>query len=92
MREGFALYASMFSAFYLALFIVLVALIVRGVSFEFRGKRATRAWRVGCLSCWSPGCSPTSQRRMATALPEIGGGRPLVEPRRGVAGVPSAQQ
>ena len=40
-------YASMFSAFYLALFIVLVALIVRGVSFEFRGKRATRAWRAG---------------------------------------------
>jgi cytochrome d ubiquinol oxidase subunit II len=40
-------YASMFSPFYLALFIVLVALIVRGVSFEFRGKRATRAWRVG---------------------------------------------
>ena len=40
-------YASMFSAFYLALFIVLVALIVRGVSFEFRGKRDTRAWRAG---------------------------------------------
>ena len=42
-------YASMFSGFYLALFIVLVALIVRGVSFEFRGKRdsAALAGRLG---------------------------------------------
>ena len=31
-------YASLFSGFYLALFLVLVALIVRGVSFEFWGK------------------------------------------------------
>jgi cytochrome d ubiquinol oxidase subunit II len=40
-------YASMFSGFYLALFIVLVALIVRGVSFEFRGKRDSVRWRAG---------------------------------------------
>ena len=40
-------YASMFSGFYLALFIVLVALIVRGVSFEFRGKRDSARWRAG---------------------------------------------
>jgi cytochrome d ubiquinol oxidase subunit II len=38
-------YASMFSGFYLALFIVLAALIVRGVSFEFRGKRDSDRWR-----------------------------------------------
>ena len=31
-------YASLFSGAYLALFLVLMALIVRGVSFEFRGK------------------------------------------------------
>ena len=42
-----AWYASMFSGFYLALFVVLVALIVRGVSFEFRGKRDSTRWRVG---------------------------------------------
>lgn len=42
-----AWYASMFSAFYLPLFIVLVALIVRGVSFEFRGRRAGARWRQG---------------------------------------------
>jgi cytochrome d ubiquinol oxidase subunit II len=40
-------YAAMFSGFYLALFIVLAALIVRGVSFEFRGKRDSARWRAG---------------------------------------------
>ena len=40
-------YASMFSGFYLALFVVLAALIVRGVSFEFRGKRDSPRWRAG---------------------------------------------
>ncbi|MBF4694227.1 cytochrome d ubiquinol oxidase subunit II [Fusibacter ferrireducens] len=38
-------YATMFSGFYLALFLVLVALIVRGVTFEFRNKDAYRIWR-----------------------------------------------
>ncbi len=33
-----AWYASMFSALYLALMLVLIALIIRGVSFEYRGK------------------------------------------------------
>jgi cytochrome d ubiquinol oxidase subunit II len=42
-----AWYASMFSGFYLALWIVLVALIVRGVSFEFRGQRDGARWRAG---------------------------------------------
>jgi cytochrome bd ubiquinol oxidase subunit II len=40
-----AWYATMFSGFYLALVLLLVALIVRGVSFEFRGKRESIAWR-----------------------------------------------
>jgi cytochrome bd ubiquinol oxidase subunit II len=38
-------YATMFSAFYLALVLLLAALIVRGVSFEYRGKRAAARWR-----------------------------------------------
>ena len=38
-------YATMFSGFYLALVLVLVALIVRGVSFEYRGKRDAARWR-----------------------------------------------
>jgi cytochrome d ubiquinol oxidase subunit II len=38
-------YATLFSGFYLALFLILLALIVRGVAFEFRGKRPEPAWR-----------------------------------------------
>lgn len=38
-------YATWFSAGYLALLLVLVALIVRGVSFEWRGKVNAHAWR-----------------------------------------------
>ncbi len=40
-------YATLFSGFYLALFLILVALIVRGVAFEFRGKREDARWRAG---------------------------------------------
>jgi len=42
-------YATMFSALYLALLLVLVALMARGVVFEFRGKSADPRWR----SAWS---------------------------------------
>jgi cytochrome bd ubiquinol oxidase subunit II len=42
-----AWYASMFSAFYLPLLLVLVALIIRGVAFEYRGKRDNSNWRRG---------------------------------------------
>ena len=38
-------YATMFSGFYLALLIILVALILRGVSFEFRSKNDSTRWR-----------------------------------------------
>jgi cytochrome bd-type quinol oxidase subunit 2 len=38
-------YATMFSGFYVALVLLLVALIARGVSFEFRGKRDSERWR-----------------------------------------------
>jgi cytochrome bd ubiquinol oxidase subunit II len=37
-------YATMFSGFYLALVLLLAALIVRGVSFEYRGKRPAARW------------------------------------------------
>jgi cytochrome d ubiquinol oxidase subunit II len=40
-------YATMFSALYLALLLVLVALMARGVSFEYRGKRDSARWRGG---------------------------------------------
>src|SRR5947199_7456716 len=38
-------YAALFSGFYLPLLIILVALIVRGVAFEFRGKVDDPRWR-----------------------------------------------
>ena len=38
-------YATMFSGYYLALFLVLVGLILRGVAFEYRGKRDSVTWR-----------------------------------------------
>jgi cytochrome d ubiquinol oxidase subunit II len=38
-------YATVFSGFYLALMLVLFALIVRAVSFEFRSKVESKSWR-----------------------------------------------
>ena len=38
-------YATMFSGYYLALFLVLLALILRGVAFEYRGKHDTARWQ-----------------------------------------------
>jgi cytochrome d ubiquinol oxidase subunit II len=38
-------YATVFSGFYLALFLVLAALIFRGMTFEFRHKREDARWR-----------------------------------------------
>ena len=37
-------YATMFSAFYLALFLMLVALILRGVAFDLRGRQESACW------------------------------------------------
>lgn len=38
-------YATLFSGFYLPLFLILVALIVRGLAFEYRSKYGKPAWR-----------------------------------------------
>ena len=46
-----AWYASLFSGFYLALLLILVALIIRGVAFEYRGKREGRRWKAGWDAC-----------------------------------------
>lgn len=40
-------YAVSFSAFYLAMFVVLAALIMRPVGFKYRSKRPDPAWRAG---------------------------------------------
>jgi cytochrome d ubiquinol oxidase subunit II len=41
-------YATLFSGFYLALFLILLALILRGVGFEFRGKQPNARWKRAC--------------------------------------------
>ena len=38
-------YATMFSGFYLALFLVVIGLILRGISFEYRSKDSNPLWR-----------------------------------------------
>ncbi|MEU7177171.1 MULTISPECIES: cytochrome d ubiquinol oxidase subunit II [Streptomyces] len=38
-------YATLFSGFYLPLLVILVCLIVRGVAFEYRAKRAEERWQ-----------------------------------------------
>ncbi len=38
-------YATLFSGFYLALFLVLIGLILRGIAFEFRSKVESPRWR-----------------------------------------------
>ena len=38
-------YATMFSGFYLAFVLLLIGLILRGVSFEYRGKNPSERWR-----------------------------------------------
>ncbi|MGV1003386.1 MAG: cytochrome d ubiquinol oxidase subunit II [Candidatus Nanopelagicales bacterium] len=44
-------YATLFSGFYLPLFLILVALIVRGVAFEYRSKRGDATWRKRWDAC-----------------------------------------
>ncbi|MFG1959959.1 cytochrome d ubiquinol oxidase subunit II [Nonomuraea sp. NPDC049028] len=41
-------YASLFSGFYVPLLLILLALIVRGVAIEYRGKRSSVTWRRWC--------------------------------------------
>src|SRR3954453_18548834 len=40
-------YATLFSGFYLALLLILLALIIRGVSFEYRHQRDSLRWKSG---------------------------------------------
>jgi len=40
-------YATLFSGFYMPLFLILIALIFRNLAFEYRGKRLGAGWRSG---------------------------------------------
>ena len=55
-------YAAMFSGLYTALMLLLFAIIIRAVSFEFRGKEESQAWRKmwdGCQFVGSDACDVT---------------------------------
>jgi cytochrome d ubiquinol oxidase subunit II len=66
-------YASLFSGFYLALFLILIALIIRGVSFEFWGKddsprwRATWEWTATSAASWRRCCGASAGPTSSTA-------------------------
>ena len=69
-------YASLFSGFYLALLLILVALIGRGVAFEYRGKVDTERWR----TVWDRViivCSIAPALLWGVAFANIVGGVPL---------------
>jgi len=69
-------YATLFSGFYLALFLILVALILRGVVFEFRSKRPEPGWRRGWdLAIFFGSLLPAIL--WGTALANIVGGVPI---------------
>lgn len=74
-------YATMFSGFYLALFVILLALIVRGVAFEYRGKRDSAAWRRGWDWCLFVG-SLLPALLFGVAFGNVVGGSPI-EPING---------
>lgn len=69
-------YATMFSSFYLALVLLLVALIVRGVSFEFRGKRENLRWR-GNWDALMAGASLVAPLLIGIALGNLLHGLPI---------------
>jgi len=71
-------YATVFSGFYLAVILLLVALIFRGVSIEFRGKQPMRWWR----QMWDVGFSVgsiLSSLLIGVALGNIAWGVPIDE-------------
>jgi cytochrome d ubiquinol oxidase subunit II len=71
-------YATVFSGFYLALYLLLAALIFRAVAIEFRGKRPERWWR----QTWDIGFSVgsiSSSLLIGVALGNIAWGVPIDE-------------
>ena len=67
-------YATLFCGFYLALLLILVALIVRGVAFEYRSKSRDPVWRAR----WDLG----DLRRQRAAGAAVGGRLRQHRPRR----------
>ncbi|MGO4276758.1 cytochrome d ubiquinol oxidase subunit II, partial [Paenibacillus sp. TAF58] len=71
-----AWYATWISASYLAIVLVLVALIVRGISFEWRGHGRGDRWRGGWSLCLTLG-SIVAPTILALALGDLLAGLPI---------------
>jgi len=69
-------YATVFSGFYLAMFLLLTGLIFRAVAIEFRSKRPAPAWRQFWDVCFSIG-SVVSALVFGIALGNVARGVPL---------------
>lgn len=76
-------YATMFSGFFLALLVLLLAVIVRAVSFEFRHQRDSARWRAGWDRCITIG-SVVPALIWGVAFANLAQGLPL-EPHQGGA-------
>ena len=71
-----AWYATFFSALYLALLIVLAALMARGVAFEFKGKGDSERWRTTFTWCTTLG-SLLIPLLLGIGLGDLLGGLPI---------------
>jgi len=69
-------YATMFSAYNLALVLLLAALIVRGLAFEYRGKRDAARWRTTWDTALTAG-SVLAPLLIGVALAGLLGGLPI---------------
>jgi uncharacterized protein (TIGR03382 family) len=69
-------YATMFSGFYLALVVLLAALMARGISFEYRGKSASPRWRA-TFSAMMTGGSLVAPLLIGVALGDLLNGLPV---------------
>jgi cytochrome d ubiquinol oxidase subunit II len=69
-------YATLFSGFYLALVLLLGALMVRGTSFEYRGKRDSTTWRF-TWSCLLTAGSLLAPLLIGVALGDLLHGLPI---------------
>jgi cytochrome d ubiquinol oxidase subunit II len=69
-------YATMFSGMYLAMVLLLAALIIRGVAFEYRGKRDAARWRTTWDVALTTG-SVLAPLLIGIALADLLGGLPI---------------
>src|SRR5215207_1194693 len=71
-------YATLFSGFYLAMVVIIVALILRGISFEYRSKDARPQWR-GRFDWMIAGGSFVTSFLFGIVFTDLLGGMPIAQ-------------